>query len=415
MTATRREFLRAGGIGAAAMAASGGIYAAARSREAGAATPLTYALAATDGHIILPNRPPSPGHPEGRPLYIFGFVAVPPGASVNNLASFKGQAQHTAPILDFKQETDIRITLTNLGFVGRPDLTDGHSIHWHGFRTPSVLFDGVPEVSVAVPIQRQFTYFFRPHNPGTYMYHCHMEDVEHVQMGMTSIVFVRPSQDGNASLDPNGRSTRFAYNDGDGSTVFDRDFALLLNEVWTVMHDHDEDIQETIFTDYAPEYFTLNGRVYPQTILPNDDPSLPSQPNSSLIQCNGGDRVLLRLANLGYQQHALQLAGIAPLKVVGEDATLLRSAGGADLSYTTSTLYIGPGEARDVIFTAPPYSPLLAGATDGRGPFNTYWLRNTDATKLSNNRAPGLGGMATQVRVYQNPLPAQTTASQTYV
>jgi hypothetical protein len=78
-------------------------------------------------------------------------------------------------------------------------------------------------------------------------------------------------------------------------------------------------------------------------------------------------------------------------------------------------LYIGPGEARDAIFTAPPYSPLLAGASDGPGPFNTYWLRNTDPTKLSNNGAPGLGGMATQVRVYQNPLPAQTTASQTYV
>ena len=28
------------------------------------------------------------------------------------------------------------------------------------------------------------------------MYHCHFEDVEHVQMGMTGIVFVRPLQDG---------------------------------------------------------------------------------------------------------------------------------------------------------------------------------------------------------------------------
>jgi FtsP/CotA-like multicopper oxidase with cupredoxin domain len=415
MTSTRREFLQASGVGAAVVVAGGGLYSAVHGAGAQAATAPTYALAATDGHIVMPNRAPSSGHPEGRPLYIFGFVAVPVGQSVSDLGTnFKGKAQHTAPLLDFKEGTDVNVTLTNLGFVGRPDLTDAHTIHWHGFRTPATLFDGVPEVSIAVPIQRQFTYFYRPHNAGTYMYHCHMEDVEHVQMGMTGIVFVRPSQDGSGSLDPLGRSSRFAYNDGDGSTVFDREFALLLNEIWTVEHDGDEDIQETIFTDYAPEYFTLNGRVYPQTILPNDDPSLPSQPNSSLIQCNGGDRVLLRLANLGYQQHALQMPGVGPLRVVGEDATLLRSPAGADLSYATSTLFLGPGEARDVLFTAPAYSALRAGGTDGRGAFNTYWLRNRDASKLSNNGAPELGGMATQVRVYQSALPVQTTASQTY-
>jgi FtsP/CotA-like multicopper oxidase with cupredoxin domain len=241
-----------------------------------------------------------------------------------------------------------------------------------------------------------------------------MEDVEHVQMGMTGIVFVRPSQDGNGSLDPLGRSSRFAYNDGNGSTAFDREFPLLLNEIWILEHDDDEDIQETIFTDYAPEYFTINGRVYPQTILPNNDPSLPSQPNSALIQCNGGDRLLLRMANLGYQQHAMQMPGVGAMKVVGEDATLLRSTGGADLSYQTSTLYIGPGEARDAIVTAPPFDPARPTGSDGRGPFNRYLFKNRDVSKLSNNGAPGLGGMATEVRVYQNPLPPQTTAGETY-
>jgi FtsP/CotA-like multicopper oxidase with cupredoxin domain len=416
MSSTRREFLVAGGAGMATVVAAGGIYGALSSQGAVAATPPSYALAATDGHIILPNRPPTTDHPEGRPLYIFGFVAVPVNATVSDIVTnFKGKAQHTAPFLDFQQETDIKITLTNLGFVGRPDLTDAHTIHWHGFRTPVTLYDGVPEVSIAVPIQRQFTYFYRPHNAGTYMYHCHMEDVEHVQMGMTGIVFVRPSQDGNTVLDPLHRSSRFAYTDGDGSTAFDRDFPILLNEIWSRAHDHDEDIQETIWTDYAPDYFTLNGRVYPQTIRPSGDASLPSQPNSSLIQCNGGDRVLLRLANLGYQQHAMQLPGVGALKVVGEDATLLRSTAGADLSYRTSTLYLGPGEARDVLFTAPAFNTARPGDSDGRGPYNLYWFRNRDAAKLSNAGGPGLGGMITQVRVYRDALPAQAIAGETYV
>jgi FtsP/CotA-like multicopper oxidase with cupredoxin domain len=391
---TRRDFIRATGMGAAGVAAGGVLLSAAHGAAAG--TPSPYSLGGTDGHIIMPNRL------NDRPLYIFGFVAAPPSMSINQqITTYKNEAQHPAPILDFKQEVDVRLMLTNLGLAGRPDLTDSHTIHWHGFRTPVALFDGVPEVSIAVPQQRRFTYYYRPHNPGTYMYHCHFEDVEHVQMGMTGIVFVRPVQ-----------GDKFAYNDGDGSTAFDREFPILLNEIWQEEHDHDEDIQETIHTDYAPEYFTLNGRVYPQTILPSNDASLPHQPISSLIQCNGGNKVLLRLANLGYQQHAMQLPGIA-MKVVGEDATLLRGQGGADLSYYTNTLYIGPGEARDVIFLAPPYDAGRPTATDTRGPYNTYLFRNQSARKLSNNGSTGLGGMATEVRVYQNPLPVQASAGET--
>jgi FtsP/CotA-like multicopper oxidase with cupredoxin domain len=234
------------------------------------------------------------------------------------------------------------------------------------------------------------------------MYHCHFEDVEHVQMGMTSVVFVRPTQ-----------GDKFVYNDGDGSTAFDREYAFLINEIWTLLHDDDELIQETIHTDYKPNYFTLNGRCYPQTVAPSNDPALPSQPISSLVQVNGGDRVLFRLANLGYQQHALQLPGIA-MKVVGEDATLLRSSAGADLTYWATTLYIGPGEARDVLFTAPAYDASKRSASDTLGNYNLYFFKNRSAWKLSNDGKPGPGGMMTEVRVYENPLPAQSAPNETY-
>jgi FtsP/CotA-like multicopper oxidase with cupredoxin domain len=393
---TRRELLIAGAAGAAAAAAAGGLLGSAGG--AVAATPPELALGGTDGYITLPGR--------ARDLYIFGFVPFTAAESTQSvsylIAKYKGQAQHPAPILGFRQESDARITLTNLGLVGRPDLTDSHTIHWHGFRTPVALMDGVPEVSISVPLQRQFTYFYRPHNPGTYMYHCHFEDVEHVQMGMTGIVFVRPTM-----------GDRFAYNDA--STAFDREFALLLNELWTLAHDNDETIQETIFTDYDPNYFTLNGRCYPQTILGAGDPSLPHQPISSLVQANEGERVLFRLANLGYRQHAMQLPGIA-MKVIGEDATLLRSPAGVDTSYRTNTIYMGPGEARDVLFTAPSYSTDRPIATDAAGPHNTYVFKNRDAARLSNDGAPGPGGMMTEVRVYPGAtLPPQSDPNETHV
>ena len=425
---SRRDFLRAVGAGALLTATTGGV-AATLGRglftPASAAT-TTLSLVATDGSMSVPGR-------EGNPLYIFGFVPVDPALSVSQLiATYKGHAKITAPTLNFLQNDDMKITLTNLGLVQRPDLTDAHTIHWHGFDVPSPLNDGVPEVSVAVPIGKQLTYFYRPHREGTYMYHCHFEDVEHVQMGMTGIVFVRPLQDGSSI----GGFTKFAYNDGDGSTGYHRHFAILLNELWTNFHDGDRDIQESIATDYDPQWFTLNGRVYPQTVLPNDadavaagrdDLRVPtpnpnyddaidySQPNSALIQVNPGDRVLLRLANLGYQQHAMQLPGI-PMHVVGQDASLLRS-GAVDTSYWTNTLYIGPGEARDVLFDAPAHNAARPSGTDGRGAYNVYHLKNRDWRRLTNFGAdpPGPGGMMTEVRVYASPLPPQTVVSQTYV
>jgi FtsP/CotA-like multicopper oxidase with cupredoxin domain len=423
---SRRTFLKAAGLGGLGTVVAGGVLGTLGrgllSTPASAAT-TTLALAATDGYATVPGR-------EDNPLYIFGFIPVSPTASISDLTStYKGHAQISAPTLDFLQNDDIKIILTNLGLVQRPDLTDSHTIHWHGFDIPSPLNDGVPEVSVAVPIGKQLTYFYRPHREGTHMWHCHFEDVEHVQMGMQGIVFVRPLQDGSTFTFDGKTFTRFAYNDGNGSTGYHRHFAILLDELWSNFHDGDRDIQESIPTDYDPQWFILNGRCYPQTALPNDDAFTSSgitttnpnygtqdksQPNSALVQVNPGERVLLRLANLGYQQHAMQLPGI-PMHVIGQDAS--RLTGGAD--YWTNTLYIGPGEARDVLFDAPAFSSTNPSGSDGRGAYNVYYFRNRDWRRLSSLGAPAAGGgpsgMMTEVRVYQNPLPAQTVVSQTYV
>jgi FtsP/CotA-like multicopper oxidase with cupredoxin domain len=415
---TRRGFLRAGGIGALALATGGAVAGGGLGRRDAFASPKGAAaamatvkrrLVATDGHISLPGRDP---------LYVFGFVEAPFSATVTQLVQqFKGKTQWPSPILGVDEDSDFQLSMTNIGFVYRPDLDDSHTIHWHGFRNAIALFDGVPEVSIAVPVNRTFPYFFRPHDEGTYMYHCHFEDTEHVQMGMDGVVYVRPKQNAGFGAIPPGK---YAYNDGvmpasPMSTAYDREFTLLLNEVDERPHDLLEAIQEFVWSDYKPQYWVINGRAYPDTIKPNAHPSLPFQPISSLIQVNPNNRVLLRFANLGYEQHSMQLTGI-PMKVVGEDATLLRGPGGADLSYMTNTLYIGPGESRDVLFRAPAF--VGPGQTDPAlqpaNPFNRYLLKNRNYHKLTNGGATSLGGMVTEVRVYQNPLPAQTAPNQTY-
>ena len=170
---------------------------------------------------------------------------------------------------------DFKVQLTNLGLALRPDLFDAHTLHWHGFRNVIPFFDGEPTGSVSVPAGREFTYVYRPRDPGTYMYHCHVEDVEHVHMGMTGLVFVRPLQDGNT--EPRTRAASIMYNDGDGSTGFDREFAMFLSEVWAEAHWADAHIQLPEWSDYRADFSLLNGRVYPDTLAPNGsiDPFTP--------------------------------------------------------------------------------------------------------------------------------------------
>lgn len=69
----------------------------------------------------------------------------------------------------------------------------------HGAHVATQL-DGFPESSFGLPMWMDFdktppvaTYLFDTEHPGTYMYHCHVEASEHVQMGMYGALVVYPS------------------------------------------------------------------------------------------------------------------------------------------------------------------------------------------------------------------------------
>jgi FtsP/CotA-like multicopper oxidase with cupredoxin domain len=393
----------------------------------GAAGDYDLFFAGTDGWFYMPPDPAiPPWHPDSyapNPFttYIFGFRNIT-GLTDQQYANQKSKTQHNAPFFWVDQETELKVQLTNLGLGLRPDLTDAHTIHWHGFRNVIPFFDGEPTGSISVPVGQLFTYVFRPHDPGTYMYHCHVEDVEHVTMGMTSLVFVRPLQNViNPGLYPSGK---FAYNDGDGSTGYDREFALFLSEIWAEGHWNDAHIQESDWSQFKADFSMLNGRVYPDTVLPNSpinvgasthaltvqtdsngdlmtNPGLEHlqyNPHSSLVSCNEGEKVLLRFANLGFRESAMTLAGIN-MKVVGRDATLMRSRDGTDTSYWTDTILISAGESFDAIFQAPLFTGGNAVDTQGRS-YDRYMLYNRRYTQDSNLTTGGGAGQRTEIRVY---------------
>ncbi|WP_256793281.1 multicopper oxidase domain-containing protein [Terrabacter sp. Ter38] len=352
-------------------------------------------LAGTDGWVSMPAGSPDdlPFFPDSLApspfdTYVFGFRDVT-GMTATQVAATRGKAQISAPMLAFDELDEVTITLSNLGLVMRPDLFDGHTLHWHGFVNAIPLFDGVPELSLAVPIGRDLSYFYRPRDAGTYMYHCHFEDVEHVQMGMTGMVFVRPKQN-KAPVAGHPIGTKYAYNDGDGSTRYDREFAFMITELWSAAHYRDAHIQVSDWTDYAPSFWLLNGRGYPDTIAPAGNPESTSagrlqyQPISSLITCNVDETVLLRLSNLGYQNHALTLDNV-DMQVIAKDASLLRGRDGYTNYLETNTVDVGPGESRDVLVT--PHQP------------GEYLLYDRNYAYLGNGGGPGWGGMMTVLRV----------------
>ena len=102
----------------------------------------------------MPNNPvgtpgqyyPDPMAPDGLQVYAYGFRDVT-GYSKQTMFAQKGRMQNAPPILCFDEHDRIKLTLSNLGWAQRPDIPDGHTIHWHGFRNAIPYFDGVPEMS----------------------------------------------------------------------------------------------------------------------------------------------------------------------------------------------------------------------------------------------------------------------------
>jgi FtsP/CotA-like multicopper oxidase with cupredoxin domain len=319
-------------------------------------------------------------------LYIFSFsdvTGIPPGTVIRegSLA-----ANFPAPTIELAEGDQFYLSLTNVGMVMRPDLFDPHSVHFHGFPQAAPIFDGLPESGLAINQGATLTYYYNIVEPGTYMYHCHVEATEHMQMGMLGNLYVRPKQDGQSK----GGYTKFAYNDNDGSTGYDVSYAIQIGSFDPDFHDASESVQPLPFALMRDRYAMLNGRGYPDTINPN--PLAPpaanggkvSQPVSSLITATQGQRILLRISNLNVTRfYTLATLGI-PMKVVGANARILRGPTGTDLYYSTNSVTLGGGEAVDVLLD-----------TTGVAP-GTYFLYTTNLNYLSND-GEDFGGMMTEI------------------
>jgi len=328
---------------------------------------------------------------DGREMYIFGFnnATDETMSSHDDMVMMKYMAGATfpAPTLTFKEGDEVYLSLTNVGMINRPDLFDPHTVHWHGFPNAASVFDGVPDASISINMGSTLTYYYKVVEPGTFMYHCHVEATEHMQMGMLGNLYVTPAQDGIAF----GPFTSFAYNDGDGSTGYDVAYPVQIAAFDPVFHKQHIGVQPLPFADMDDKYPMLNGRGYPDTSItgaldPTLHPHEAASPMNSRIVANRGERILLRISSLSTTSfHTLTVQGI-PMQVVGKGSRKLGLTNDTSQYYLTNSVTLGGGQSMDVILDT------------GSVPAGTYFLYTTNLDHLA-NEAEDYGGMMTEIHI----------------
>jgi hypothetical protein len=330
-------------------------------------------------------------------------------ANWKKLLCKKGTATIPSPMIWGEVDDHIYVTLINIGMKYRPDLTDFHTVHMHGAHVATQL-DGFPESSFGVPMWEEnnpltpppkATYFFHPENPGTLMYHCHVEASEHVQMGMYGSLIIYPSMeslykngitkcnksgywelDGEEQLNiPKTATNRnFAYNNI--HSYFDKEYVMLLSDVDSLWH---KSVRENLpfnAVDFKPNFWLVNGRAFPDTLLPHPlTPAASSDKNltqinyESYVHIKTNDKFLLRMINMGYQVIPWHIHGwhflivgkdshISPFLKLGEKSEHLDH----ELTEMGFTATIGSGETYDLMLTA----------DDKRGLYRKYIVNGQD-------------------------------------
>lgn len=345
-------------------------------------------LAAGDGFCTMA---------DGSVQYIFGFADVTGVPAGDVMMEGMLGANFSAPTIALREGQQFYLTLTNVGMMMRPDLFDPHTVHFHGFPNASSVFDGEPMASISIGMGASLTYYYNIVEPGTYMYHCHVEATEHMQMGMLGNLYVMPKQNNLPDgTDLNGfihrAGYKYVYNDGDGSTRYDVEYPIQLGAFDPDFHEADLTVQPLPFAMMRDRYAMLNGRGYPDTIDPNplpppEETGKVSQRVSALVTATRGQKILLRISSLSTVDfYTITSLGI-PMRVVGMCARQLKGPGGKDTSYTTQSVTLGGGQSVDVILDT---SSVSAG---------TYLLYTTNLHNLCND-AEDYGGMMTEIRIH---------------
>ncbi|MFN7938443.1 MAG: multicopper oxidase domain-containing protein [Bryobacteraceae bacterium] len=202
------------------------------------------------------------------------------------------------PTIEVQEGDRVRIIFDN-------HLPEPTTPHWHGLEIP-IEMDGVPGVTQdPVMPGGRFVYEFTLNQNGTFFYHSHMPMQE--MMGMIGLFIIHPKQAHQPKVD--------------------RDFAFVLQE-WGLLPNNN--VPNTLAMEF--NWLTMNGKTGPATT-----PLLVKQ----------GERVRIRLVNLGMDHHPIHLHGVQFVVTGTEAGRQPESTWGPG-----NTVLVGVAQARDVEFVA---------------------------------------------------------------
>ncbi|MGB6598890.1 MAG: multicopper oxidase domain-containing protein, partial [Candidatus Acidiferrum sp.] len=202
------------------------------------------------------------------------------------------------PTIQVQQGDRVRIILEN-------KLPEATSVHWHGLEVP-IEQDGVPWISQKpVAPGETYVYEFTVHQEGTFFYHSHGAMQE--MIGMIGLFVAHPER---------------AY-----KPRADHDFGLVLQE-WAVLPNNN--VPNTAAMEY--NWLTFNG---------------VSAPSITPMIVRLGNRVRLRIINMGMDHH--------PIHLHGNQFVMTGTEGGRapeSTWYPMNTVLVGVAQARVVEFDA---------------------------------------------------------------
>lgn len=198
-----------------------------------------------------------------------------------------------------------------------------HTIHLHGLDVDT-RNDGDPATSFWLEHMQDTTYSFKATNAGTYLYHCHVGDVVHVQMGMYGLIVVRAA---------NGTNNAWT-----GGPFFSKQYKWLMSEIDEQWHDsipvHDDSLDQIMLPPYLPDYFLINGLA--QQELNSDSVKITGQVN---------EPIYVRLANIGFYNNRVIFPASLNAMVVDSDGRPLPN------TVSTDTVMVMPGERYGVMLS----------------------------------------------------------------
>lgn len=196
-----------------------------------------------------------------------------------------------------------------------------HTVHLHGLDV-NTENDGDPMTSFHVDHRQDTTYSFKASHAGTYIYHCHYQDVLHVQLGMYGLLVVRPADSSNT-----------AWTNG---PAYDKEYAWLMSEIDKKWFEgpHESHAHSSSHPPYKPEYFLINGKSKQQL-------------KEAGIEVTGtiGQKIYVRLANIGYYINKVIFPASLNATVIDSDGRPLPGAIKSD------TVEVFPGERYGVMLT----------------------------------------------------------------